>query len=464
MILESVRQQLTRWGDTVRAHRDPSRPPVVGWHIPFLGCGLRFGRGGPAWLRDQHARRGSPFTLYMLGRTVTLAQDPEFMQHFYTAKLDEVSFLEALATLPGIADVVDMNSTGPEWDNAGLEALRTWLPPRVTGAGEALDAEMKLALAEALAGGRGDVMQVMTRTIVRLTALLLTSERLAHDAGFIADVCAFDVASTRLIKNPYARGVVREALALRDRAVARIVAELERRREGDGEPGFLDVMLGLRDREGQPFGLTALATAMHGYMFATTANTPATASMCLLHILADPGLKRRVDDELAAARRAHGEAIGGAALKAMPLLNAVYHEVLRRYVGPFHLRMTLTPMTVGPYTLPARSMIGFSAYILHHDPAVYTDPMVFDPDRFLAGPRGPGKPPSSAHWLPYGKGVHTCLGRNLARQEILLAVARLLRDYEVTLEPGKDPLAVDFMTNGIAAPAGPRGVRVRPRA
>ena len=88
---------------------------------------------------------------------------------------------------------------------------------------------------------------------------------------------------------------------------------------------------------------------------------------------------------------------------------------------------------------------------------------MFDPDRFLAGPRGPASAPSSAHYLPYGRGVHTCLGRNLARQEIMLTVARLLRDFKVALEPCKQPLAVDFLTNGVAAPAGPRTIRVSPR-
>ena len=101
---------------------------------------------------------------------------------------------------------------------------------------------------------------------------------------------------------------------------------------------------------------------------------------------------------------------------------------------------------------------------MHRDPAVYTDPDVFDPERFLAGPRGPGKSPSPSHYLPYGRGVHTCLGRNLARQEIVVSVARLLRDYEVALEPVADPLAITWATNGIAAPAGQRTLLARPRA
>src|SRR5690606_742671 len=138
-------------------------------------------------------------------------------------------------------------------------------------------------------------------------------------------------------------------------------------------------------------------------------------------------------------------------------------ETLRLYAPPMHIRMAMKPLQLGKYRLPERSLIAFSPYLLHRDPAVYTDPEVFDPERFLSGPRGPGKSPSASQFLPYGRGVHTCLGRNLARQEIMVAIARLLRNYEVELEPCKDPLAITWMTSGIAAPRGPRMLRVRPR-
>jgi len=120
-------------------------------------------------------------------------------------------------------------------------------------------------------------------------------------------------------------------------------------------------------------------------------------------------------------------------------------------------------MRVGAYELPPRSLIAFSPYLLHRDPAVYSDPEIFDPDRFLAGPRGPARAPSNSHYLPYGRGVHACIGRHLARQEMMLTVARLLRDFEVGIAGGERPIAVEWLTNGLAAPAGSWIVRVRPR-
>ena len=465
MLLDTVKHQLSQWRDAFKMYRDPDQPPVIGWQLPFVGCGLQFGLRGPEWLRVQHQRLGSPFTLYMLGRTFTFADGPEYMREFYTAGVEDVSMLAGLETFAGISELLVLNSTGPEGANIGMEVLKHFLAGKVTSAGESLDAEAGLALREALAAGRADLLPVLRRVILRLTALLLAGPRMAHMPGFIDAVCDVDDASLRLAKNPYSRAAVRAGVVARDRVVEYVVDELRRRRAAPApeHEDLCDRLLAARDPQGAAFSDEQLGQEMLGYMFATSANTPAGAAMCMLHILQDPALRRRIDDEQTAARAAHGEAISFAALKAMPVLQATYLETLRMYVGPMHLRMAIKPMVVGPYTLPARSLIGFSVYRLHRDPAVYTDPDVFDPDRFLAGPRGPASAPSSAHYLPYGRGVHTCLGRNLARQEIMLTVARLVRDFQVELEPCKQPLAPDFLTNGIAAPAGPRMLRVTRR-
>ncbi len=466
MLFETVQRQLSQWRDVVRAHRDPDQPPVLGWQIPYLGCGLQFGRNGPEWLRAQARRLASPFTLYVLGRRITFAQDPAYVKTFYTAGVEEVSMLAGLAAFPAIAELIPLNSTGPEGANVAMATLKHYLASKVTEAGEMLDAEAGLALREALVTGRGDLLPVLRRAILRLTALLLAGPRLAHMPDFVDAVCELDEISLRVVKNPLARATVRAGLVIRARVVAYFVDELRRRRATPSPPGtedLCDALLAARDPQGAPFSDENLAQEMLGYIFATSANTPAAAAICALHILHDPALRRRIDEEQEATRAAHGETISFAALKAMPLLQATYLETLRMYIGPMHLRMAMHPMTIGPYTVPARSLIGFSVYILQRDPDVYTDPDVFDPDRFLAGPRGPASSPSSAHFLPYGRGVHTCLGRNLARQEIMLTVARLLRDFQVELAPCKQPLAVDFLTNGVAAPAGPRIIRVAPR-
>lgn len=466
-MLGTLRNELAHWRDTLSAHFDPAQPPVVGWQLPFLGCGLNFGLGGPRWLDEQHRRLGSPFTLYVKGHRFTISQDPDFMRHFYTAGLDDVSFFAGLQTFPGIGELIPLGLSGPEGQNVGIEVLRLFLPVKVSSSAADLDEEAGRSLNQSLASGQGDLLTIARLTVMRITALLIVGPRLTHDPAFMNALCSFDDAMLRLVASLLDRRPIQQGLVARSRAVAAILAELRRRRQepsGKDPRDVADAMLSARRPSGEPLTDEVIAMELFGYLFATAANTPAAAAMCLLHVLTDPTLQRRIVDEQSACQKAHGEVISMPALREMPLLNACYQETLRLYAPAMHVRMTLKPLQVGKYTLPARSMIAFSPYLLHRDPSVYTDPEVFDPERFRHGPRGPAKGPSTEHYLPYGRGVHTCLGRNLARQEIMLCVARLLRDFEVSLSPGKDPLAVTWVTNGIAAPTGPRTIRVQRRS
>lgn len=451
--------EMSGWRDTVRARFDPAHPPVLGWQVPFLGCAASIGRLGPRWIREQYQRLGSPFTLYMMGKRITFAQDLASQHHFYMADVGEMSFFSGLAQFPGFGELIPLGLSGPEEANVGIEVLRQYLPAKVLGATAELDEAAGRFLRERLASGRADMLSTLRATIVHITARLIVGPRLAEDPNFLAAVCAFDDAMLEMLTNMFGRGPVRRGIAASRRSEALIARELLRRRdEGhDGEPrDVMDAYMRARDPNGEPISDPIMALELHGFMFGTTANTPAAAAMCLLRLLADRALYRRVIDEQEACRREHGEVVTTASMRSMPLLNACYLETLRLYAPSMHMRMTMKPLAIGRYRVPERSLVAYSPYLLHRDPAVYTDPEVFDPDRFLAGPRGPSKSPAASQFMPFGRGLHTCPGRNLARQEIILTIARLLRDFEVTLEPVKEPLAATWVTNGIAAPVGPR--------
>jgi cytochrome P450 len=110
---------------------------------------------------------------------------------------------------------------------------------------------------------------------------------------------------------------------------------------------------------------------------------------------------------------------------------------------------------MGDYTLPSGALVALSPYALHHDPKVYDDPGIFDPDRFLEGPRRPAKKPSAMNFVAFGRGLHACIGRTLARAEIMLTVARVLTDWKPALVPFKKPLATNWATTGVAVPNQP---------
>ena len=67
---------------------------------------------------------------------------------------------------------------------------------------------------------------------------------------------------------------------------------------------------------------------------------------------------------------------------------------------------------------------------------LWEHPELFDPDRFIREPdlnRGKGK------FMPFGAGPRVCVGAAFAVMEAVMALATLVRDYEITPDPGCKP-------------------------
>lgn len=87
------------------------------------------------------------------------------------------------------------------------------------------------------------------------------------------------------------------------------------------------------------------------------------------------------------------------------------------------------------YAIPGGTLVGLQIYTLHFNPGVYPDPFEFKPDRWLDSPSRE----MQRDWIPFGLGPRQCIARNLAMQELYLAVraiarARVLEGAEVVSE------------------------------
>lgn len=96
-------------------------------------------------------------------------------------------------------------------------------------------------------------------------------------------------------------------------------------------------------------------------------------------------------------------------------------------------RVTTQDTELGGYRLPAGTHVFMSLAAANHDPAVFGDPERFDPDRENA----------DAH-IAFGRGIHICLGRLLARLEVRIVLEtlveklpslRLVEDQEYSYYP-----------------------------
>jgi cytochrome P450 len=114
---------------------------------------------------------------------------------------------------------------------------------------------------------------------------------------------------------------------------------------------------------------------------------------------------------------------------------ATIFEVQRnRTVIDFSGRNVAAPMyELGPWSLPQGVSILVCLLALHRDPAVYTDPDRFDPERFLHDK------PNTYSWVPFGGGTRRCVGAAFANMEMDVVLRTVLRHFTIrtTNAPGE---------------------------
>ncbi|MEU6199526.1 cytochrome P450 [Streptomyces sp. NPDC047061] len=116
---------------------------------------------------------------------------------------------------------------------------------------------------------------------------------------------------------------------------------------------------------------------------------------------------------------------------SLPETRRVITEALRMYPpGWIFTRVTTAEVALGPHLLPAGTGLAYSPYLLHHDPGVFADPDRFDPDRWL--PERAASVSKGA-FVPFGGGVHKCIGDTFGMTEATLALATIAARW--TLAP-----------------------------
>ncbi|AGB21026.1 cytochrome P450 [Mycobacterium sp. JS623] len=119
-------------------------------------------------------------------------------------------------------------------------------------------------------------------------------------------------------------------------------------------------------------------------------------------------------------------------------------------------RLATRDIAVDGYRVEAGSLIAVGIYGLHHDPAIWPDPMAFDPDRF-----SPENVKARNRWefLPFLGGGRPCIGEHFARLETTLAMATIVRALEIRSVDKEFRCEVPFTT----VADGPIWARVSPR-
>lgn len=167
---------------------------------------------------------------------------------------------------------------------------------------------------------------------------------------------------------------------------------------------------------------------------AGTVTTMRALNLVTFHVLSNKHIEARLREDLKQVMAEYRPKSGvqaarmptWAELEKRPYLAACIKEGLRLSFGIMRRLPRTAPDVVLQYkqwTIPKNTPVGMSAFMMHTDSEVFSDPFKFHPERWL----GDYSPRMNRNFVPFTKGSRNCLGLNLVQAEMNLVIALLFR-------------------------------------
>lgn len=213
-----------------------------------------------------------------------------------------------------------------------------------------------------------------------------------------------------------------------DETIYRIIAE--RRASGQDTGDLLSMMLLAQDEEGTGTMTDEQVRDESLTLFLAGHETTAIALTWSWYLLSQneaalAELHTEIDRELAGRLPAFED------VPRLRYATAVFSEALRLYPPAWAIgRRALDDYTIGEYTLPARSILLLSPYVVHRDPRWFDDPDIFRPERWLKETERP-----KFAYFPFGGGARVCIGERFAWTEGVLLLTTIAQRWRFRLAP-----------------------------
>lgn len=401
----------------------------------------RFGRAYFGWLGRRY--------LYLMG--------PE-ANEFVFAHDEFFRFREAMAALIPVDGPTSVIVSDGEEHARRRGLVRPGLSPRqvnrylgvmAASADEALDVVRP--------GEPFDAYALFRAAIRRSTLRALFGERMAARAGEVGvrlqplmdlvDLLPQTIALHERFRTPRWR----RAMASRERLDAFVYGEIARVRalDADAESQVLTTLVHGRDGAGSNLSDLEIRDQTVTMIAAGYETTSAAMGWTLYALGGRPDLVERARAEVVEVTA--GEPPTVEDLDGLRLLDAIVTEALRLYPpAAITARYVAEGFEFGGRRARPGDLVIVSPYVTHRRPDLYDDPRAFRPERWLEGPR---RPPHE--YLPFGGGVHRCLGSTMATVELRVMLARLLSRGPFALEPQR------VRATSVAAMRPRDGVRIR---
>ena len=196
-------------------------------------------------------------------------------------------------------------------------------------------------------------------------------------------------------------------------------------------PDLFSVLCHVESEEGHRFSDEDVVNHMIFVLMAAHDTSTITMTQMAYQMAAHPEWQQRARTE---SLQLNAE-LGYDNLAQMTTLDLIMKESLRMCPPvPAQPRMALRDTEIDGYFIPKGTMVVVPQLANHRDPEIYANPDMFDPERFA-----PERAEDKVHrlaWMPFGGGVHKCIGLYFGQMEIKTILHHLLRGYEWSVPAG----------------------------
>ncbi|CAI0456053.1 unnamed protein product [Linum tenue] len=248
-------------------------------------------------------------------------------------------------------------------------------------------------------------------------------------------------AAERKLKKVHSEADAIMETIIKDRVAKRSAGNNDDDDDQDQDQDLLGVLLDLKDNNA--LGFTEIKAVILDMFLAGSETATISVEWAMSELMRNPRIMEKAQREVRKVFNGKG-LVDEASIDQLPYLKLILKETLRLHPpGPLAMpRENKETTVVNGYTIPARTRVFVNLWAIGRDPRHWTQPEVFEPERFLDSSidfRG-----VDFHYLPFGAGRRICPGIHYGITLVHIALANLIYHFDWKLPQQMKPEDLDM--------------------
>ncbi|GKT62285.1 cytochrome P450 oxidoreductase [Colletotrichum tofieldiae] len=221
-------------------------------------------------------------------------------------------------------------------------------------------------------------------------------------------------------------------------------ATLESDEEAGGKmQSFLEKFLQKHEADPTNFTIMHIFTGCGANVGAGSDTTGISLSAILYYLMKRPDCYQKLREEADAVQPSQNKEFTFHETRDMPYLQAVIKEALRVHPAfgmPLERVVPEGGATIAGRFFPpgdAQNKVSVHCWVENRNELIFEDPDDFRPERWLIEDENKLML-MNRHWILFGLGTRTCIGRHISMLEIAKLVPRIVRDFDFELQERTD--------------------------